>query len=210
MTIFLTTQYLEEADELADRVGIIDGGQLVAEGTPDELKRSVGNDVIVARVDGDAGRRLPPWSSPSPASHGVEARGNELVVTAADGAAAIGPVAVALDNCGIAGARPHAAHADARRRVPRADRHASIRRGPTDDRTIDDSEPSREERPQVETRASTDGPLERTTATMTRSTPPSRRRPRRAPSAPARPASRTTSHRSPGGRCGRCPATSRR
>ena len=34
MTIFLTTQYLEEADELADRVGIIDGGRLVAEGTP--------------------------------------------------------------------------------------------------------------------------------------------------------------------------------
>ena len=42
MTIFLTTQYLEEADELADRVGIIDRGRLVAEGTPDELKRSIG------------------------------------------------------------------------------------------------------------------------------------------------------------------------
>ncbi len=54
MTIFLTTQYLEEADELADRVGIIDRGRIVAEGTPAELKRSVGTDVIVARVDGDA------------------------------------------------------------------------------------------------------------------------------------------------------------
>ena len=42
MTIFLTTQYLEEADELADRVGIIDAGRIVAEGTPEELKRSVG------------------------------------------------------------------------------------------------------------------------------------------------------------------------
>ena len=40
MTIFLTTQYLEEADELADRVGIIDDGRLVAEGTPAELKRN--------------------------------------------------------------------------------------------------------------------------------------------------------------------------
>ena len=39
MTIFLTTQYLEEADELADRVGIIDHGRIVAEGTPAELKR---------------------------------------------------------------------------------------------------------------------------------------------------------------------------
>ena len=54
MTIFLTTQYLEEADELADRVGIIDGGRLVAEGTPEQLKRSVGNDVIVAQVGGQA------------------------------------------------------------------------------------------------------------------------------------------------------------
>ena len=54
MTIFLTTQYLEEADVLADRVGIIDAGRLVAEGTPTDLKRSIGTDVIVARLDGDA------------------------------------------------------------------------------------------------------------------------------------------------------------
>src|SRR5919107_3594525 len=52
-TIFLTTQYLEEADALADRVGIIDRGRIVAEGTPTQLKRSVGSDVIVARVSGD-------------------------------------------------------------------------------------------------------------------------------------------------------------
>src|SRR3712207_7096752 len=51
MTIFLTTQYLEEADELADRVGIIDRGRMVAEGTPAELKRSIGSDLVVVRVD---------------------------------------------------------------------------------------------------------------------------------------------------------------
>jgi ABC-2 type transport system ATP-binding protein len=39
VTIFLTTQYLDEADKLADRVAVLDRGQLVAEGTPDELKR---------------------------------------------------------------------------------------------------------------------------------------------------------------------------
>jgi ABC-2 type transport system ATP-binding protein len=50
-TIFLTTQYLQEADELADRVGIISRGRLVAEGTPDQLKRTVGTDVIVARLE---------------------------------------------------------------------------------------------------------------------------------------------------------------
>ena len=39
VTILLTTQYLEEADELADRIALLDRGRLVAEGTADELKR---------------------------------------------------------------------------------------------------------------------------------------------------------------------------
>jgi ABC-2 type transport system ATP-binding protein len=42
VTVMLTTQYLEEADELADRIGIIDHGRIVAEGTPDALKAEVG------------------------------------------------------------------------------------------------------------------------------------------------------------------------
>ena len=42
VTVFLTTQYLEEADQLADRVGIIDDGKIVAEGTPAELKEEIG------------------------------------------------------------------------------------------------------------------------------------------------------------------------
>ncbi len=46
MTIFLTTQYLEEADELADRIAIIDGGKIVAEGAPAELKASLGSESI--------------------------------------------------------------------------------------------------------------------------------------------------------------------
>jgi ABC-2 type transport system ATP-binding protein len=41
ITIFLTTQYLEEADELADRIALLDRGRIVAEGTPDELKRRI-------------------------------------------------------------------------------------------------------------------------------------------------------------------------
>jgi ABC-2 type transport system ATP-binding protein len=100
MTIFLTTQYLEEADTLADRVGIIDHGRIVAEGTPEDLKRTVGTDVIVARVDGDA--------SPVAASvatvdgvRGVEAHGNELVVATDNGSATISPVALALASCGV-------------------------------------------------------------------------------------------------------------
>src|ERR687890_1388752 len=46
MTIFLTTQYLEEADVLADRVGIIDRGRIVAEGTPAELKAEIGRPTV--------------------------------------------------------------------------------------------------------------------------------------------------------------------
>ena len=97
VTIFLTTQYLEEADELAGRVGIIHGGRLVAEGTPADLKRSVGNDVIVAHVDGRAGasRRAVELLAGVQA---VETRGEELIVTATDGAAMIGAVAVALSS----------------------------------------------------------------------------------------------------------------
>ena len=61
MTIFLTTQYLEEADALTHRVGILSQGRLAAEGTPDELKRAVGSDVVVVRVAGDP----KPQSGPS-------------------------------------------------------------------------------------------------------------------------------------------------
>ena len=46
MTIFLTTQYLEEADRLADEIAIINKGKIVAQGTPDELKREVGDEVV--------------------------------------------------------------------------------------------------------------------------------------------------------------------
>jgi len=46
VTIFLTTQYLEEADRLADTVGLLDGGRLVAEGTPTELKERAGGETL--------------------------------------------------------------------------------------------------------------------------------------------------------------------
>jgi ABC-2 type transport system ATP-binding protein len=47
MTIFLTTHYLDEADALCDRISIIDGGLIVAEGTPSDLKREISGDVII-------------------------------------------------------------------------------------------------------------------------------------------------------------------
>ena len=50
VTTFLTTEYLEEADSLAHRVGIIDEGKLAAEGPPTHLKRTVGSDIIIAEI----------------------------------------------------------------------------------------------------------------------------------------------------------------
>ncbi len=52
MTIFLTTHYLEEADALCDRISIIDHGEIVAEGTPDELKREISGDALAVTIDG--------------------------------------------------------------------------------------------------------------------------------------------------------------
>jgi ABC-2 type transport system ATP-binding protein len=100
MTIFLTTQYLEEADALADRVGIMDRGRLVAEGAPSELKRSIGSDVIVARVDGEPTGVVRALSG-VPNVRNVEVHGSELVVATDDGSAAISPVAVALAATGV-------------------------------------------------------------------------------------------------------------
>jgi len=100
MTVFLTTQYLEEADALAGRVGIIDHGRIVAEGTPADLKRAIGSDMIVARVDGDA-RAVCGAVEHVDGVIGVEAHSNEMLVSTADGPATISGVAVALSQCGV-------------------------------------------------------------------------------------------------------------
>ena len=100
MTIFLTTQYLEEADELADRVGIIADGLIVAEGAPTELKRQIGTDLIQVEVDGDpilaadAVRVIDGIDE-------VQIHNNELAVATTDGAGLIAQVAVALNGCGV-------------------------------------------------------------------------------------------------------------
>jgi ABC-2 type transport system ATP-binding protein len=52
MTVFITTHYLEEADALCDRVAIIDHGEIVTEGTPDDLKREVAGDVVTVGLNG--------------------------------------------------------------------------------------------------------------------------------------------------------------
>jgi ABC-2 type transport system ATP-binding protein len=78
VTVFLTTQYLEEADVLADRVGIIDHGRIVAEGTPDALKAEIGRPSVqavpVERADRDAlAGVLARFGAPVAAAPGVAA-----------------------------------------------------------------------------------------------------------------------------------------
>jgi len=102
MTIFLTTQYLEEADALADRVGIIARGRIVAEGTPTDLKRSVGSDVIIAKGQPGDVERIKQVLSSLDGLGTVDVAGDEVVVSVDNGAKAITPVAVALTEAGIA------------------------------------------------------------------------------------------------------------
>lgn len=80
VTVFLTTQYLEEADSLADRVGIIDHGHIVAEGTPSALKAEIGRPSVEA-VAADP--------SDEPALAQVLSQFGEVVPAASNGAAAV-------------------------------------------------------------------------------------------------------------------------
>ena len=100
VTIFLTTQYLEEADALADRVGIINNGKTVVEGTPRDLKRSVGNDVVIVQIDGDPQTAAAAMSGIAGVMQ-VEDHGQELVVSVENGAALVGNIALALDRSGV-------------------------------------------------------------------------------------------------------------
>jgi ABC-2 type transport system ATP-binding protein len=100
VTVFLTTQYLEEADALADRVGIIDRGELVAEGTPTSLKAQIGRPTVEA-APVDAGQLdrlegvLARFGEPLPAAHGHAA------VRLTDGTEELADVVRGLDAEGI-------------------------------------------------------------------------------------------------------------
>ena len=100
VTVFLTTQYLEEADALADRVGIIDRGRLVAEGTPAALKAQIGRPTLEAvPADGAQKERLEAvlagFGDPLPVSNGSAA------VRLSDGTEELADVVRRLDSAGI-------------------------------------------------------------------------------------------------------------
>jgi ABC-2 type transport system ATP-binding protein len=99
-TVFLTTQYLEEADQLADQVGIISDGLIVAEGTPGELKAEVGKPHLeIAICDGEVERArevVATLGRPLPSKDG------HVLVELAGGATQVAPVVRALDEAGLA------------------------------------------------------------------------------------------------------------
>ncbi|MEX2599905.1 MAG: ATP-binding cassette domain-containing protein, partial [Dehalococcoidia bacterium] len=101
VTIFLTTQYLEEADSLADRIGIINKGKIAAEDTPAALKRTIGADVIVAKVERSETDQAREALKHIPAVERVDIYENEVSVRVMNAAGHISDVALALNGSGI-------------------------------------------------------------------------------------------------------------
>jgi ABC-2 type transport system ATP-binding protein len=100
VTVFLTTQYLEEADSLADRVGIIDTGKIVAEGTPDALKAEIGRPTVEAAPANEAEIErmravFERFGSPERADRG------HVAVRLAEGSGELAEIVRALDAEGI-------------------------------------------------------------------------------------------------------------
>ena len=100
VTIVLTTHYLDEADALADRLLVMDDGQIVADDTPEALKARVSGDVITVSVDGDltlaskvAGESLEPRTN--------VVDGSQLILTVERGDTAVPPLLRALDSAGL-------------------------------------------------------------------------------------------------------------
>ncbi|UJA20630.1 ATP-binding cassette domain-containing protein [Thermoleophilia bacterium SCSIO 60948] len=99
-TVFLTTQYLEEADQLADRVGIIAGGRIAAEGTPASLKADIGNPHLeVSIAGGDLERAREAAARVGPLR---DIEGDRISVELPGGASGVAAVVRALDEAGIA------------------------------------------------------------------------------------------------------------
>jgi ABC-type multidrug transport system ATPase subunit len=109
-TLLLTTQYLEEADRLVDRLAVVDRGLVIAEGTPAQLKANLGGTVIAITLDDPAaGARaaglLSPFAAANadmPAGDGaVRLDGSSLELTVDDGARTVVEVLRVLDGAGI-------------------------------------------------------------------------------------------------------------
>ena len=128
-TVLLTTHYLEEADALCDRLAILDGGRIVAEGTPDELKRQIAGDVVTVVVDGEDGPDALKLLAAEPFVRDASLTDGELRLFVERGETATPVVLRLLDRAGLATALAVPPPSQPRRRVPAADRPVAAGRG---------------------------------------------------------------------------------
>jgi ABC-2 type transport system ATP-binding protein len=99
--VFLTTQYLEEADQLCDRVAIIDDGEIVAQGTPKQLKEGMGHDVVSLSLQGADAAHTEAAVAGLPGLERVVTEPDALALYVADGAGQIAEIVRRLDREGI-------------------------------------------------------------------------------------------------------------
>ena len=100
MTVFLTTHYLEEADALCDRLAIIDHGRIVAEGTPDHLKRQIAGDVVRLGMGGSHSAALELLAG-QPFVRDATAENGMLRLAVDHGEAAMPAILRLLDGAGL-------------------------------------------------------------------------------------------------------------
>lgn len=101
-TVFVTTHYLDEADALCDRLAIIDGGKIVAEGSPDELKQQIGGDLVTVGVAPDVLEQARALLVPLPAVDAVEvAEGAKLRLQTTRGESLLPEVVRTLETAGL-------------------------------------------------------------------------------------------------------------
>jgi ABC-2 type transport system ATP-binding protein len=96
-TIFLTTQYLEEADQLCDRLAIIDEGEIVAEGTPESLKADLGHDVVSVTLNGADPEATRKAVGELPGLERVMPEADALALYVEDGAASIAEIVLRIN-----------------------------------------------------------------------------------------------------------------
>jgi ABC-2 type transport system ATP-binding protein len=96
-TVFLTTQYLEEADQLCDRLAIIDDGRIVADGSPERLKGEMGHDVVRLTLDGADPAATEAATADLPGLERVVAEADALALYLEDGAGSIAEIVRRLD-----------------------------------------------------------------------------------------------------------------
>jgi ABC-2 type transport system ATP-binding protein len=101
MTVFLTTHYLEEADRLSDRLAIIDHGVIVAEGTPAQLKSSIGADVVTVALDRERIHVVQSLLSGMEGVRDLRVEERSLTLFVDNGTQAVAQVVRLLDGAGI-------------------------------------------------------------------------------------------------------------